>query len=134
LRTGDQAVQDEAGHLRILDRRANLIVTGGENVWPAEVQAVLERHPAVAEACVVGIPHEQWGQAVVAALVPRPGQTATTEEIAAHCRSHLAPYKVPKHIAWWPHLPRTGPGKVDASRVRGLWVEAGSPLAPEEEQ
>jgi o-succinylbenzoate---CoA ligase len=113
LRTGDLGAFDADGRLRITGRKADTIVTGGENVAPAEVEAVLERHPAVAEAAVHGRPHPEWGEAVVATVVLRDGAQATPEELRAHAAAALAAYQVPKAVALRAEpLPRTGSGKL----------------------
>ena len=112
LHTGDLGALDERGHLAVTGRVADTIVTGGENVAPAEVEAVLELHPAVVEAAVHGRPDEEWGEAVVATVVVRDGMRIDGEELRAHVRARLAPYKVPKDVAFAPALPRTPSGKL----------------------
>ncbi len=112
LHTGDLGARDEHGHLRVTGRAADTIVTGGENVAPAEVEAVLETHPAVAEAAVHGRPDEEWGEAVVATVVLRDGMRADAETLRAHVRERLAPFKVPKAVAFAAALPRTPSGKL----------------------
>src|SRR4051812_13542444 len=112
LRTGDQGAFDGDGRLVVTGRKADTIVTGGENVAPAEVEAVLAEHPAVAEAAVYGRPDPEWGEAVLAALVLRPDATATEEELRAHCRARLAAFKVPKAMMFVTALPRTASGKL----------------------
>lgn len=113
LRTGDLGALDGAGNLRVIGRRAETIISGGENVAPAEVEAVLETHPAVREAAVLGRADERWGEAVTAVVVARPGPAPTPEELRAHCAAALAPYKVPKEfrVSSEP-LPRTSSGKL----------------------
>lgn len=113
LRTGDLGAWDEHGRLRITGRKSDTIVTGGENVAPAEVEAVLEAHPAVAEAAVHGRPDPEWGEAVVATVVLRDGADATPDDLRRHAQAALAPFKVPKSIvlAEGP-LPRTASGKL----------------------
>jgi O-succinylbenzoic acid--CoA ligase len=113
LHTGDLGALDADGLLTITGRKADTIVTGGENVAPAEVEAVLEAHPAVAEAAVLGRDDQEWGEAVVAMVVLRPGAGASAEELRAHAAASLAPYKVPKVIALRDRpLPRTPSGKL----------------------
>jgi O-succinylbenzoic acid--CoA ligase len=113
LATGDLGRLDERGWLQVVGRKADTIVTGGENVAPAEVEAVLEAHPQVVEAAVVGRPHEQWGEMVSALIVTAPGQRVDWDELVAHCRRSLAPYKVPKEFrASQDPLPRTASGKL----------------------
>ena len=112
LRTGDLGAWDADGTLRITGRAADTIVSGGENVAPAEVEAVLEAHPAVIEAAVHARPDAEWGEAVVATVVLAGGMTATEEELRAHVRERLAGFKVPKAVAFADALPRTPSGKL----------------------
>jgi O-succinylbenzoic acid--CoA ligase len=112
LRTGDLGALEPDGALRITGRAADTIVTGGENVAPAEVEAVLEEHPAVAEAGVFARPDAEWGEAVVATVVLAPGAAATEAELRAHVRERLAGFKVPKRVGFAPSLPRTPSGKL----------------------
>ena len=113
LATGDLGRLDERGWLQVLGRKADTIVTGGENVAPAEVEAVLEAHPLVIEAAVVGRPHEEWGEMVAAWIVADPGARIDWDELLAHCRTHLAPYKIPKQFdRTGEKLPRTASGKL----------------------
>lgn len=112
LATGDLGRFDERGHLHVVGRKADTIVTGGENVAPTEVEAVLAEHPAVAEAAVHGRPDPEWGEAVVATVVPRAGAAVTADELRAHAAARLAPFKVPKAIAFAAALPRTRSGKL----------------------
>src|SRR4051812_2817740 len=112
LRTGDLGRLDERGRLIVSGRRSELIVTGGENVAPAEVEAVLEQHPGVAEAGVFARPDAEWGEAVVAAVVARNGVPLDPDELRAFCRSRLAGFKVPKAIEPVGALPRTASGKL----------------------
>lgn len=113
LHTGDLGELDEQGRLRVSGRKADTIVSGGENVAPAEVEAVLEAHPQVLEAGVAGRPDEQWGEAVSAWVVTRPGSALDVGELTAHCARELAPYKVPKHFTLSDRpLPRTRSGKL----------------------
>jgi len=112
LHTGDAGYLDADGDLWLLDRRGDLIVTGGENVYPAEVERVLHQHPAVALAAVVGLPHPDWGQQVTAVVVLRQPRAATSDELLAHCRRHLAGYKRPRRLFFSNTLPLTASGKV----------------------
>ncbi len=117
LHTGDIGYLDEDGDLWLLDRRADLIVSGGENVYPAEVERVLREHPAVALAAVVGLPHPEWGQQVAAAVVLRSPGAATSDELLAHCRARLAGYKRPRRLVLCAELPQTASGKVQRRLV-----------------
>jgi O-succinylbenzoic acid--CoA ligase len=112
LHTGDLGELDARGRLRITGRRAETIVTGGENVSPVEVEAVLLEHPSVADAGVFARPDPEWGEAVVAAVVPRDGSQVAPEELRAFCASRLAGFKVPKAVEIRQGLPRTESGKL----------------------
>jgi O-succinylbenzoic acid--CoA ligase len=113
LHTGDIGGLDASGRLRVEGRKSDTIVSGGENVAPAEVEAVLEAHPQVLEAAVLGRADPQWGEAVTAIVVPRPGVELEGEALRAHCAQVLAPYKVPKHVLLAAEpLPRTRSGKL----------------------
>ncbi len=119
LRTGDYGTLDAEGFLRVLDRRDDLLVSGGENVVPAEVEAAIEEHPAIAEAGVVGCPNPTWGSVPVAAVVLRPGVPAPSgAELRAFCRARLAPYKVPATFVVVAALPRTVSGKLRRTELR----------------
>lgn len=118
LRTGDAGYLDTEGYLYVLDRRDDLIITGGENVYPAEVETVLASHPAVLEAGVTGRPDPRWGESVSASVVLRPGTQASTEALRAYCRERLASYKVPAGIEFLPELPRTASGKLLRRQLR----------------
>jgi O-succinylbenzoic acid--CoA ligase len=113
LATGDLGALDERGRLRVLGRKADTIVSGGENVAPAEVEAVLEAHPGVLEAAVLGREDEQWGEAVAAIVVARPGKQIEEADLREHCARSLAGYKVPKSFTiTGERLPRTASGKL----------------------
>jgi o-succinylbenzoate---CoA ligase len=119
LHTGDVGELDARGHLRVLDRRDDLIVSGGENVYPAEVEAALLAHPEVAEAGVVGLPDAEWGQRVVAIVVPRrPPAEALERELLAHCAGALARFKRPRELRFASALPRTASGKLQRVLLR----------------
>jgi O-succinylbenzoic acid--CoA ligase len=119
LHTGDLGAVDEDGRLRVTGRKGDTIVTGGENVAPGEVEAVLEAHPDVLEAGVVGLPDPRWGEAVTAIVVGRPGRALDGEALRAHCARTLAPYKVPKQVLLRGRpLPRTSSGKLLRRELR----------------
>jgi O-succinylbenzoic acid--CoA ligase len=119
LHTGDEGELDDRGRLRVSGRKADTIVSGGENVAPAEVEAVLEAHPQVLEAAVVGREDPQWGEAVTAIVVVRASATLDGAELRAHCARSLAPYKVPKHfVLTGEPLPRTRSGKLARRELR----------------
>jgi len=110
--TGDLARRDEEDFYYIVGRKKEMIISGGENIYPVEIEAVLTSHPKIAEAAVVGIPHEKWGEVPRAVIVPLPGESLSGEEIISFCRERLASYKVPKIIEFLADLPKSGTGKV----------------------
>jgi len=113
FRTGDIGYQDPDGYCFILDRVKDMIVTGGENVYSGEVEAVIYAHPAVREAAVFGIPDPKWGELVMGCVVLKPGITLTVDELVAHCRKSLATYKVPRRVEFLDtELPKSGSGKI----------------------
>jgi O-succinylbenzoic acid--CoA ligase len=118
--TGDIGYLDKDGYLFVLDRRADLIISGGENVYPAEIESVLLSHPAVKEAGVCGQVDSQWGQVPVAFVVPREGSTLDVEELLAYTAQKLARYKQPRAIYIAEGLPRTAAGKLLRRELPGL--------------
>jgi len=118
LHTGDLGYLDEDGFLYVVDRRDDLIVSGGENVYPAEVEAVLLEHPAIADAAVVGVPDAMWGQTVTAAVKLRSGTRILEEEVRMFCAARMAAYKVPRRVHFVEAIPRSAPGKVQRHLVR----------------
>lgn len=110
--TGDLGYFDDDSYLYVLDRRDDLIVSGGENIYPAEVEAALLAHPGVEDAGVIGVPDEQWGQTPLAVVCRRAGATVTAEELLAFCAARLAGYKVPRAVRWVDTLPRNAAGKL----------------------
>jgi len=112
FRTGDIGYQDAGGYCYILDRLKDMIVTGGENVYSGEVEAVLYQHPDVLETAVFGVPDPQWGEIVMACVVLKPGRTTSADALIAHCRRILSNYKVPRRIEFETELPRSGSGKI----------------------
>jgi acyl-CoA synthetase (AMP-forming)/AMP-acid ligase II len=117
-RTGDIGQLTADGYLYILDRAKDMIISGGENIYPAEVEAVLARHPAVADVAVLGRPDPTWGEAVHAVIIPAPGSATAPEEIIAWCRDQLAHFKCPKSVEFASTLPRTTTGKVLKRELR----------------
>jgi long-chain acyl-CoA synthetase len=112
FRTGDLARRDEDGYYFIVDRKKDLIIRGGYNVYPREIEEVLYEHPAVAEAAVIGIPHPTLGEEIGAAVVLKPGADATPADLRAFCKERVAAYKYPRHIWLEPALPKTATGKL----------------------
>jgi len=120
--TGDAGYVDEEGFLYIRDRIKDLVITGGENVYPAEVENAVLAHPGVADVAVIGVPDAKWGEIVLAAVVLRQGQTVDDDEIKATVRARLAGFKVPKRIERVPALPRNGAGKVTKEVLRAQFA------------
>jgi O-succinylbenzoic acid--CoA ligase len=117
LHTGDIGCLDAQGTLQVLDRRDDLIVSGGENVYPAEVEAVLLEHPSVAEAGVAGVPDADLGARVTAWIVAAAGPAPSIEELQRHCRERLAGYKQPREFRFVAALPRTASGKLQRRQL-----------------
>jgi long-chain acyl-CoA synthetase len=125
FRTGDFGYRDPEGYFYILDRLKDMIVTGGENVYSGEVEAVIYQHPAVREAAVFGIPDPQWGELVAACVVRKQGKTLSEDELIAHCRQSLANYKIPRRVELSDtELPKNGTGKILKRILRErFWVD-----------
>ena len=122
---GDMALRDSDGYFHLIDRKHNMIITGGEHVYPSEVEKVIAGHPAVFDVAVVGLPHPKWTEVVTAAVVLHDGATATGAEIIAHARERLAGFKCPKQVRFLSpdEMPRTGSGKVLHRVLRERWGE-----------
>ncbi|GGC83601.1 acyl-CoA synthetase [Chelatococcus reniformis] len=123
LHTGDATRVDEEGYYYIVDRWKDMYISGGENVYPAEVEDVLYQLAAVAEAAVIGIPDETWGEAGMAVVVVKPGQELTEAEVMAHCRANLARFKCPRVVSFVAALPRNATGKVHKPTLRGQFAD-----------
>lgn len=122
--TGDLGCSDENGHFWIVGRKKEMMISGGENVYPSEVENALLSHPDVVEAAVFGTPHESWGEVVTAVVVLREDSAATTEELTVHCRALIGGYKIPKSIeVWGEELPKSGAGKIEKAVVRKRYLE-----------
>jgi fatty-acyl-CoA synthase/long-chain acyl-CoA synthetase len=115
---GDIAYRDDEGFYYICDRRNDMIISGGMNIYPAEIEAVLHSHPAVMDAGVIGIPNEEWGEQVHAIVQLKAGQDASTDALEQLCREHLAGYKVPRSFEFREELPRTESGKLLKRKLR----------------
>ncbi|GAC1323158.1 MAG: hypothetical protein NVSMB13_02640 [Mycobacteriales bacterium] len=118
--TGDVGRFDDGGFLYVVDRRKDMVKSGGFNVYPKEVEDALYTHPDVLEAAVVGLPDAKWMEAVHAFVAPRRGASVSGEALIAHCRRTLAAFKVPKQVVLLPRLPRTPLGKFDKRALRAL--------------
>ena len=118
LRTGDAAFADEAGYLFLFDRFKDMIVSGAENIYPAEVENVLYEHPAIAEVAVIGVPHERWGETPMAIVVLRRGAKLDGPALVEFARTRLARYKCPTTVEFVDALPRNASGKVLKKELR----------------
>jgi acyl-CoA synthetase (AMP-forming)/AMP-acid ligase II len=121
--TGDGGRMDEDGFVYIVDRIKDMIVTGGENVYSVEVERVVSTHPAVATCAVIGVPDPQWGEAVMAVIVKRPGAEASVQDIIDHCKASIAGYKCPSQVSFVEALPLSGAGKVLKTQLRAPYWE-----------
>jgi acyl-CoA synthetase (AMP-forming)/AMP-acid ligase II len=123
MHTGDLGVMDESGFVTIVDRKKDMIISGGENIYSWEVEEALRAHPAVAEVAVIAVPDKQWGESVKACVQLRPGSTATADALIEHTRTLIASYKKPKSIDFVESLPRLFNGKIDKKALRApFWA------------
>jgi fatty-acyl-CoA synthase len=123
LYTGDLARRRDDGNYRIVGRSKELIIRGGENIYPPEVEEFLHHHPDVAEVAVVGLPDARFGEVVSAWVVPKPGASLTRETLREYCRGQIAHYKIPQYLEIVPHLPRTVTGKVQKHVLRAQGID-----------
>ncbi len=121
LRTGDAAYLDDVGYVYLYDRFKDMIVSGAENVYPAEVENVLSDHPAILEVAVIGVPHERWGETVKAVVVCRPGQQVAPDELIAFARTRLGKFKCPTSVEFTDVLPRNASGKLLKRELRRVY-------------
>jgi len=121
FRTGDLGRVDEEGYYTLTDRLKHIIISGGENISPKEIESVVNRFEGIAESAVVGIPDEQWGEKVVAAVVPKPGFAPEVKDLRQFCKTHLHDWKCPKQIVLVKELPRNTMGKVLKEEVKKLF-------------
>jgi acyl-CoA synthetase (AMP-forming)/AMP-acid ligase II len=118
LRTGDMGKTDRDGYLYLVDRKKDMIVSGGYNIYSKEVEMILESNEKVSEAAVIGVPDEQWGEAVKAFVVLEKGSAASQEEIIEFCKTRLASYKKPKYVEFVDFLPKNALGKVQKYKLK----------------
>jgi acyl-CoA synthetase (AMP-forming)/AMP-acid ligase II len=124
--SGDAGWMDEDGYLYIHDRVKDMIVSGAENIYPAEVENALHGHPAVADCAVIGVPDERWGEAVKAVVVLKPGSSVSADDLIAHARTRIAGYKAPKSVDFIDALPRNPSGKILKRELRkDYWPQGG---------
>jgi len=125
--TGDVGRIDEEGFMYLVDRKKDMIITGGENVYTIEVEAAIYEHPEVSECAVVGIPDEKYGEALLAVIVPSPGKSLSAEAMIAHCRSRIGGYKIPRQYAFLDQLPKSAMGKILKTELRRIYSDASAP-------
>jgi acyl-CoA synthetase (AMP-forming)/AMP-acid ligase II len=118
LHSGDLARADENGFVYVVDRMKDMVISGGVNIYPREIEDVISAHPAVAEVAVYGVPDERWGEALAAAVVPRPGMLVVPQEIVDFCRGRIGGYKVPKRVRIVDVLPKNASGKILKTELR----------------
>jgi O-succinylbenzoic acid--CoA ligase len=124
LRTGDLGYLDGEGYLYVVSRRDDLIISGGENIYPAEIEAVLLAHPAVEEAGVVGLPDARWGQVPAAFIKPRHAMPLDAAEVIGFCRERLAGYKLPRRVRFIESMPRNAAGKLLRDTLRAMLIDS----------
>ena len=127
LHTGDAAKVDEDGFYYIVDRTKDMYISGGENVYPAEVESVIYQLPQIGEVAVIGVPNERWGEVGMVVATVKPGQKLSEEEIIGHCVKNLAKFKVPQKVAFIEALPRNATGKVLKRELRVRFIGADQP-------
>jgi fatty-acyl-CoA synthase len=123
MHTGDLAALDERGYCRIVGRVKDMVIRGGENLYPREIEEFLYSHPKVAEVQVFGVPDPTYGEELAAWIVLQPGEQASEDEIRDHCRGRIAHYKIPKYVRFKPELPMTVTGKPQKFLMRNAMVE-----------
>ena len=123
LRTGDAAYLDADGYIYLFDRFKDLIISGGENIYPAEIENILNGHPAILEVAVIGMPHSRWGESPRAVVVLRQDMQATEQALIHYTREHLAHYKCPTSVVFTTQLPRNASGKLLKRELRRVYLE-----------
>jgi fatty-acyl-CoA synthase len=129
LHTGDLAKRDEEGFLYIVDREKDMFISGGENVYPAEVEKVYLENPKISDVAVVGVPDEKWGEAGIVFIVMKNGEEMTEEDALKYCEGKLAKYKIPKHVAFLKELPMTGSEKIKRRNLREDYLNQKTKMA-----
>ena len=120
MSVGDMAYMDEDGYYYIVDRKKDMVISGGVNIYPAEIEIVLNHHPKVFDSAVIGVPDEQWGESLRAFIVLKSGQEATEEEMVEYCTENLAKYKKPRSVEFIGEIPRNPSGKILKKQLREL--------------
>ena len=123
MHTGDLAVMDEQGYVSIVGRLKDMIIRGGENIYPREIEEFLYTHPLVADVQVIGVPDERYGEELMAWIILRPGASATEDEVREFCKGQIAHYKIPRYVKFVDSFPMTVTGKVQKFKMRELATE-----------
>src|SRR5690242_20109947 len=129
--TGDMAVMDEEGYVLIVDRKKDIIISGGENISSLEIESVILSHPGVYEVAVIPVPDQRWGEIPKALVVMKPGAQATESELLEFCRGQMSHYKCPRSVEFMDSLPRTGTGKVLKKELRKKYWSGTESIRPE---
>ena len=124
LRSGDLGYLDEQGYLFLMDRSKDMIISGGENIYPREVEEVIIQHSAVREVAVIGVPDARWGEAIKAVIVIQPGKEVSEQELIKFCKKRIASYKKPKSIEFIDELPKNNNGKIVKQELRETYWQA----------
>lgn len=123
ISVGDVAIKDEEDYYTIIDRKTDMVISGGVNVYPVEIEQAIMLHPGVYDAAVIGVPDEYWGERVAAVVVPKEGQHITQEELTAFLKERLADYKVPKEVSIVNEIPRNPQGKTLKAQIKQAWIK-----------
>jgi fatty-acyl-CoA synthase len=123
LHTGDLATMDEDGYVKITGRAKEMIIRGGENIYPREIEEFLYTHPNISDVQVYGVPHEKYGEQVAAAIIPKRDATLTSEDVIEYCRENIASYKVPEYVDFVEEYPMTASGKIQKYKLREAAIE-----------
>ena len=122
LHTGDLATMDEQGFVRVTGRLKDMVIRGGENIYPREIEEFLYTHPKVFDVQVAGVPDEKYGEEVVAWIIPRPGEQLTEQEVRAYCQDKISRYKIPRYIKFLDEYPMTASGKIQKFKLRDAFI------------
>ena len=123
MHTGDLATMDEDGYVRIVGRIKDMVIRGGENVYPREIEEFLYTHPHIADVQVIGVPDERYGEELMAWIIPRPGASLTEAEVREFCKGQIAHYKIPRYVKFVDSFPMTVTGKVQKFKMRETAIE-----------
>jgi fatty-acyl-CoA synthase len=123
MHTGDLATMDEDGYVRVVGRIKDMVIRGGENIYPREIEEFLYTHPQIGDVQVIGVPDERYGEELMAWIVPRPGAALTAEDVREFCRDRIARYKIPRYVKFVDSFPMTVTGKVQKFKMREMAID-----------